>query len=101
MADEHEAINIDVKRDEGVTIEFADGRIARFSIMELRLGCPCATCRSLRDRDEAVWPRPNSPKPLRISDAELHGAWGLRIIWNDDHSTGIFPFDTLRTWSDD
>lgn len=91
-----EPVDIVVERDDAVTITFADGHVGRFSIMELRLGCPCATCRSLRDRDEPSWPRPGSPTPLRITDAELSGAWGLRITWNDGHGTGIFPFDALR-----
>jgi DUF971 family protein len=89
---------IDVARDEGVTITFRDGRVAEFGLLTLRQACPCAACRGLRDQGEAAWPRPNSPTPLRIEDASLHGAWGLAITWNDGHSTGIFPFESLRRW---
>lgn len=89
-----------MKRDEGVTLEFADGLVAEFNLTQVRLGCPCAECRSLRDRGEDVWPRPASPLPLRITDADLHGAWGLAITWNDGHSTGIYAFDLLRGWAD-
>jgi DUF971 family protein len=96
----YEAADIVVKRDEGVAITFADGYVADLPLMNLRLGCPCATCRNLRDRGEEVWPRPASPQPLRIDDAALHGAWGLQITWNDGHATGIFPFDALRRWSE-
>ena len=87
-----------VERAEGVTITFLDGYIARFDLVTLRQGCPCATCRTLRERGEVVWPRPGSPAPLRIDDARLHGAWGLNITWNDGHATGIFPFEWLRRW---
>lgn len=97
MSPDAEPVDIVVKRDEAVTITFADGLVAEFSIMELRLGCPCATCRSLRDRHEETWPRPGSAQPLRITDAELYGAWGLQLTWNDGHATGIYPFDSLRT----
>lgn len=89
-----------VKRDESVTITFADGHVATFGMVEMRLGCPCATCRSLRDQDQEVWPRPGSPQPLRITDARMHGAWGLNLTWNDGHATGIFPFEALRLWSE-
>jgi DUF971 family protein len=92
----YEPATVEVARTEGVTITFADGYVARFDLMTLRLGCPCAACRVLRDRDEDVWPRPGSPTPLRIDNAELHGAWGLMVAWNDGHSTGIFPFESLR-----
>jgi DUF971 family protein len=87
-----------VERDKGVTITFLDGYIARFDLVTLRQGCPCATCRTLRERGEVVWPRSGSPAPLRIDDARHHGAWGLNITWNDRHATGIFPFEWLRRW---
>ena len=74
--------------------------MARFDLVTLRTGCPCATFRSLRDRGEAAWPRPGSPQPLRIESAELCGAWGLAISWNDGHTTGIFPFEALRRQSE-
>ena len=92
--------DIVVKRDEGVTITFSDDMVAQFDLMQLRLGCPCAECRSMRERGQDVWPRPHSPLPLRIDDAKFHGAWGLAITWNDGHSTGIFPFESLRRWAE-
>lgn len=95
-----EPVDVDVKRDLGLSVTFVDGYVARFEVAELRLNCPGATCRNLRDRDEDVWPRPGSPTPLRIADAELHGAWGIRITWNDTHATGIYPFEELRRWSE-
>jgi DUF971 family protein len=100
VEDRFEPTSIDVEREVGVTIEFRDGHVAAFDLMRLRLGCPCATCRSLRDRGQDSWPRPGSPTPLRIESAELHGAWGLSISWNDGHATGIYPFDALRRWSE-
>jgi DUF971 family protein len=95
-----ELIGLDVEREIGVTARFADGHTATFTVSELRSACPCATCRDLRDRGEAAWPRPGGEAPLAISDARFHGAWGVNITWNDGHSTGIYPFETLRRWSD-
>jgi DUF971 family protein len=96
----YEVTAIDVARDEAVTVTFADGQVARFDLVALRESCPCAECRGLRDQGTAAWPRPGSPTPLRVEDAEFHGAWGLHITWNDGHATGIFPFDALRRWHD-
>jgi DUF971 family protein len=96
--DRHRAEETDVRRDKGVTITFADGYVAEFDLMTLRLGCACAGCRSLRERGQDVWPTPTSPLPLRVDDAELHGAWAIRFTWNDGHATGIFPFEALREW---
>jgi DUF971 family protein len=92
--------DIDVRKDQGVTITFADGYVARFDLVTLRMGCPCATCRNLRDRGLDAWPGPASPTPLRLEDANLHGAWALAFRWNDGHSTGVYPFESLRRWSE-
>lgn len=91
---------IDIARDDGVTITYHDGHVARFDLERLRTGCPCAQCRGLRDRGEPAWPRPGSPTPLRIEDAHRHGAWGIVFVWNDRHATGIFPFRSLREWDE-
>ncbi len=99
VGDSNEPVDLEVKRDEGVTIRFADGHVARIGLMELRLGCPCATCRSLRERGEEGWPRPGAPNPLRITDAQFHGAYALQITWNDGHRTGLYTFEALRRWN--
>jgi prepilin-type processing-associated H-X9-DG protein len=94
----YELVDLVVEREKGITASFADGHVATFELGELRLGCPCATCRDLRDR--GTWPRPSVPTTLTISDARFHGAWGLNITWNDGHSTGIYTFEALRRWSE-
>jgi prepilin-type processing-associated H-X9-DG protein len=91
---------IDVARDEGVTITFHDGHVARFGLARLRAACPCAECRGRRERGEPAWPRSGSPARLRIEDAHRHGAWGILLVWNDGHATGIFPFRSLRDWDE-
>ena len=52
MDDHFQRLDVVVARDEGVTITFADGHAAAFGLSDLRLGCHCATRRSLRDRGE-------------------------------------------------
>jgi len=98
MSDADEVAEITVDREHGLTLVFGDGMECRFDLGELRVNCPCAGCRTERDRDELPWPKANSPKPLAITDAELVGAWGLGITWNDGHSTGIFSWELLRRW---
>lgn len=98
--DSDEVIDLEVKRDEGVTVRFADGHVSSIGLMELRLGCPCATCRTLREQGQQGWPQPGAPNPLRITDAQLHGAYALQITWNDGHRTGLYPFDALRRWEE-
>ena len=53
-----------------------------------------------RDRNLAVWPLASSPRPLLITDAELVGAYGMSITWNDGHSTGIYSLCVPKTRPD-
>ena len=82
-------------------LTFDDGHVCEIAIESMRLACPCATCRSRRDRGEAPWPSPGQSRELRIDDAELVGAWGLSLTWSDGHSTGIYSWDALRQWCGD
>ncbi|MBV8980515.1 MAG: DUF971 domain-containing protein [Acidimicrobiia bacterium] len=100
MPDSHEPATIDLERDRGLTIVWDDDVVSRFGLEELRVNCPCAECRGLREQGAEVWPKPASPKPLRAEGAELVGAWGLSVWWNDGHSTGIYAWDVLRAWTD-
>jgi DUF971 family protein len=92
-------VDVAVDREQGVTITWVDGTVSRYGLEELRVNCPCAACRTRRDRGEPAWrPTPGQP-PLRIADAELVGAWGLGLAWNDGHTTGIYPWVILRVWA--
>jgi ATP-binding protein involved in chromosome partitioning len=96
-----EPTKIDVDRQAGVTITWADGLVARLGLIELRVNCPCAECRERRRAREPIWPRTGSPEPLRLLDAHLVGAFGIGFDWNDGHGTGIYTWDALRRWSDE
>ena len=93
--------DVTVDRANGVTVVFGDGCSATYDLVELRVNCPCAACRGTRDQGLTPWPTPTSPDPLAVTSAELHGAWGLGIEWNDGHRTGIYPWDALRRWADE
>ena len=91
---------IDLDRAKSLTLTWADGRQSTFSIETLRSNCPCAQCRSERDRGEVPWPKSTLvEQTLRVHDAELIGNWGLQITWHDGHSTGIFSWGVLRAWA--
>jgi DUF971 family protein len=93
-----EPADVEVNREHGVTIEWDDGHVSGFGLEELRLNCLCAECRGLRERDGVVWPRAGAPEPLRIETAELVGGYGMSVVWNDGHGTGIYSWETLRAW---
>jgi len=89
---------ITVDRDSHVEVTFDDGKVCRFEIEELRRACPCAACRAARDRGEEAWLTRGQPTGLAIADAHLVGGYGLGVTWSDGHSTGIYPFVSLRRW---
>ena len=101
MADDPtDVASITVDRDSHVEVTFADGRACRYELVELRLACPCAGCRNAREQGREPWRPVAGRAALAITDAELIGAWGLGITWSDGHSTGIYPFESLRRWCD-
>jgi DUF971 family protein len=97
-ADPTDVASITVDRDSHVEVTFADGRACRYELVELRLACPCAGCRNAREQGREPWRPVAGRAALAITDAELIGAWGLGITWSDGHSTGIYPFESLRRW---
>lgn len=97
-AEETDVESITVDRDSHVEVTFADGRVCRYGLVELRLSCPCAGCRNAREQGREPWRPATGGASLAVTDAELIGAWGLGITWSDGHSTGIYPFESLRRW---
>jgi DUF971 family protein len=91
---------IELDRAGGLTLEWDGGPTLTFGLEELRVNCPCAECRGRREQGRPVWPTPASPQPLAATGAELVGAWGLMITWNDGHETGIYAWSLLRAWRD-
>jgi DUF971 family protein/ribosomal protein S14 len=89
---------LELDRERGLTLVWSDGSTAEFTLEELRVNCPCAECRGLREQELPAWPKPTSPRPLVAVTGELVGAWGLTITWNDGHATGIYPWGLFRAW---
>jgi DUF971 family protein len=100
-ADATRADTIDVDRANGLTVVFGDGHSCFFANDELRRNCPCASCRDLRNAGEEAWPRDGAPATIQAVNAELVGNWGISFAWSDGHATGIFPFDSLRSWCEE
>ncbi len=94
-------LSIDLDRSQSLRVEWADGKVCTFTLETLRANCPCAECRSERERGIAPWPKKNLlvSQELSAVGAELVGNWGLQITWHDGHGTGIYAWGVLRTWA--
>ena len=93
-----EIATVTVHRESHVEIIFDDGKVCRFDLRDLRRACPCAACRTARDRGEEALLPGGQLTGLAITDAHLVGGYGLGVVWSDGHSTGIYPFVSLRRW---
>ncbi len=94
---------IDLKKDRGLTVEWADGHAAYYSIPYLRRFSPSAEARQLREEMEQ---NPLTVLPQRAAsdsgtlvavDAELVGNYAIRITFSDGHSTGLYSWEYLRS----
>jgi DUF971 family protein len=94
-------VDVVIDRDRGVLeMTFDDGLVCSLALEQVRRWCPCAACRGRRDQGGEAWEPRQDAAPLAVSDAELAGAWGLSIRWNDGHDTGIYPWASLRRWAE-
>lgn len=94
--------HIDLKKDRGLTIEWADGSSSYFTIPYLRKMSPSADARELRDEQRknplAILPSSftGDRGPMVATGAELVGNYAIKIIFSDGHATGIYSWDYLR-----
>ena len=109
MTDQTTPIRLHLKREQGLEVDWADGRRCLYTLQYLRSMCPCAQCSGVREGGqpaaggEAPKKKPlltilpgNSANPLAAVAAELVGNYALRIDWSDEHGSGIYSFQYLR-----
>lgn len=92
---------LDLKKDRGLTVQWADGATSYYSVAYLRRMSPSAEARALREEMEknplTVLPASAARAgPLTIVDAELVGNYALRLHFSDGHRTGIYSWSYLR-----
>ena len=95
-------VNLDLKKDRGLTVEWADGATSYYTIAYLRKMSPSAEQRQLREEMESnpLTVLPSSMAKLSgdiaATSAELVGNYALRIEFSDGHRTGLFSWTYLR-----
>lgn len=94
--------HLDLDKEQGLTVTWADGTTSFYPIEHLRKMSPSADARELR-QELASNPLTVLPPsvaehsgPITALGAELVGNYALRIEFSDGHSTGIFSWDYLR-----
>jgi DUF971 family protein len=93
--------NLDLKKDRGLTVEWADGATSYYSVAYLRRMSPSAEAKELRDQLQknplTVLPAAKGGGgPVVVTDAELVGNYAIKFTFSDGHSTGIYSWAYLR-----
>lgn len=94
-------LQLDLRKDRGLTIKWADGATSYYSIAYLRRMSPSAEARQLREQlaRNPLTVIPGGSReggPLVAESAELVGNYALRIRFSDGHDTGIYSWAYLR-----
>ncbi|WCL48276.1 DUF971 domain-containing protein [Leptospira sp. GIMC2001] len=79
-------------------IEWKDGHLSRYNLLDLRKKCPCATCRG--GHGGKVGDATGHIQAASIISWSKVGRYAINIVWNDYHNTGIYSFDNLRAYGD-
>jgi len=91
---------IEVNDGRAVVITWSDGMVQTITAPELRGACMCAACRE--DAGAQVTASLlEQPDQIRISAAALVGAYAINFGFApDNHSTGIYAYDSLRAMAE-
>ena len=101
MKQTHTPTNLDLKKDEALTIIWDDGLTSIYPIAYLRRLSPSADMRELRKsmakNPLTILPDSmGSPGTLTATGAELVGNYAIKISFSDGHDTGMYTWDYLR-----
>lgn len=94
--------HVDLDKEKGLTVQWADGSQSFYPVAHLRRNSPSADARTLRQEMArnplTVLPsRGSGSGPLRAVSAELVGNYAIRIRFSDGHETGIYSWAYLKT----
>jgi DUF971 family protein len=94
-------VDFKLKRaEQKLIVRWQDGHRSELDAATLRQNCPCATCRSEREKRTAT-SLPvldlSADQDVRLTGAELMGQYAIKLLWSDGHETGIFDYRYLRS----
>lgn len=78
-----------------ITITWDDGHVTALPARAVRLSCRCANCVEEMSGRALLDPA-SVPESVRARGIQLVGQYAIAIEWSDNHSSGIFSFETLR-----
>ena len=77
-----------------IKIDFGDSTKI-LTARDLRLNCGCANCEEEWSGKRILEPT-SVPHDIILEDFMYIGKYAEQFLWNDEHYTGIFPFEVLK-----
>ncbi len=81
--------------DEKITFIWPDGVKSVVSNRDLRADCGCAVCVD-EYTGEKLLDRKDIRKDIKPTEITPLGNYALKIVWNDGHNSGIYPYKQIR-----
>lgn len=81
--------------DEKITFIWPDGVKSEVSNLDLRADCGCALCVD-EYTGEKLLQRDSIKKDIKPTEITPLGNYALKIVWNDGHNSGIYPYKQIR-----
>lgn len=78
-----------------LAIYWSDGQKYTYNARALRFACPCAVCVDEFSGERKIT-IDSIPSDIALEKALPVGRYGVNLVWNDQHSTGIFTYRYLR-----
>lgn len=94
--------HLDIKRDQGMTVEWEDGTTTFYPVSYLRKWSPSADAKKMREdagrNPLAILPSNlvSDGEPLTITDAKFVGHYAVKLVFSDGHDTGLYSWEYLR-----
>ncbi len=80
---------------DGIFIQWSDGHQSNYGHRYLRYHCGCAACVS-ENTGQRMIALADVRSDVTALDWMPVGRYALQFLWSDTHTTGIYPFTTLR-----
>lgn len=93
-------VKITVVDKKVLMIKWDDGNEDRLELKLLRKNCPCATCLAEREKQSKMYIPIFSENQITVKSINQVGKYAIQITWNDGHSTGIYEYTFLKTFSE-
>ncbi|MBI2118579.1 MAG: DUF971 domain-containing protein [Elusimicrobia bacterium] len=81
--------------NKSLNIVWSDDHISEYTFYRLRIHCPCAACVDELSGKKVLDSKQVAPL-IQGLNVNIIGNYALSIIFEDGHSTGIYPFKLLR-----